>query len=103
MRDVVSRAVNQIDSKFNLLNLIRERNPSFYNEFVREFLTDPLTFVGFEKDLVEALQAVSAIMVYRDEDSIWVRYKLSGGGVLDEKFPDYESAFEFAIGLLHIK
>lgn len=93
-----------MDYKLDVLVHIQDINEYFYREFVREFLTDRLTLVGFEKDLVRALEAIAGITVYRDDKhDIWVQHKLKGGGSVNDPFVDYESALHFAIGLLHIK
>lgn len=94
-----------MDFKLELLAHIKDVNPAFYNEFVREFLTDRLTLTGFEKDLVRALSAIADITVYITEDDIttvWVKHK-SKRNEWDEPHDSYESALRFAVGLLHIK
>lgn len=104
MNNAIDRVSAIVDAKLDLLIHIKKVNPKFYEEFVRYFLQDRLTFVGFEKDLTTALERVAGIMVYRHPDnSIWVKYKLKGGGSSYETFDAYEGAFRFAIGLLHIK
>lgn len=105
MKHVVDEVAKPLDSRLDLLKHIQDTNPYFYNEFVREFLTDRLTLSTFEKDLVRALSAVAGITVYISEDDIetvWVRYK-SRNQEWDEPHDSYESALRFAVGLLHVK
>jgi hypothetical protein len=97
MKNPVDKIASPLDAKLQLLNHIKDVNPSFYNEFVREFLTDRLTFVGLEKELVNALHSVSGITVSRDEDKIFISYKNTM-----EKFDSYEDALKFAVGLLYV-
>lgn len=102
----VDKIAAVVDSKLDMLVHIKNINQAFFNEFTREFLTDRLTFIGFEQDLVRALQAVANIVVYREEHdlgTVWVKHKLRNGTYSDEPFDSYEGAFRFAVGLLHIK
>jgi hypothetical protein len=105
MNDKVAKMASSLDAKRDVLKMIRDINPAFYNEFVREFLTDRLTLTDFEKDLVRALQAIAGIMVYVDSETLTVnvRYKLTNGNYSHEELDSYESALYFAIGLLHIR
>lgn len=103
MNTSVDRVAAVIDSKLSMLGYIKDVNSTFYNEFVREFLTDRLTFIGFERDLVNALEAVAGIRIYRKEDTIFIQYKLRNGAKCIETVDSYEAAFRFAMGLLHIR
>jgi hypothetical protein len=101
----VDKVAQPMDGKLGLLVHIKDVNPAFYNEFVREFLTDRLTLTNLERDLVRALSAIAGITVYvtvDDLSTVWVKYK-SVHREWDEPHDSYESALRFAVGLLHVK
>lgn len=90
------------DAAKDILIAIKSNNERFYNEFVREFLTDRLTFTNFERDLVNALHTIAGITIFRSEidlrddvNKIHVKH-----GKIIDSFDDFESAFNFAIAIL---
>lgn len=100
--ETVRKVARELDAKRDLLLLIKAINPAFYNEFVREFFTDPLTYIGFEKDLFKALAAVKGITIAAQDprDSEDNGVILMYADVIVE-FDCYEDAIVHAIRLLH--
>jgi hypothetical protein len=98
MKNPVDTIASQLDAKLELLNHIKNVNSAFYNEFVREFLSDPLTFAGLEKELINALHSIGGITISRKDDKLFVEYK-----TVKEPFDSYEDALKFAVATLYIR
>jgi hypothetical protein len=70
---------------------------------MREFISDRLTLMNFERELLNALTTIAGITVFLDNDVIKVSHETKGGIEITEEFEDFETALKFAVGLLHIK
>ena len=104
MKNPIDRISASLDAKRELLAHIKDVNTPFYNELIREHLTDRLTFTNFERDLARGLAAIGITIFIKehDQNNVFITYKLKTTEV-EEIFPDYEAALKFAIGLLNVK
>jgi hypothetical protein len=102
-KNPIDKIASLLDARRELLNHIKDVNLGFYNEMMREFISDRLTLTNFERELLNALTSISEITLFLNNDVIKVSHKTKGGTVITEEFEDFETALKFAIGLLHIK
>lgn len=92
-----------LDARREMLLHIKRINPQFFQRLYNEFLKDKITYSDLELALFNALASVGITLIIQDDLSLMIDYRTTSGNTVLEKLSDYETALQFAFGLLRLK